>query len=80
MSTQHNTTIADQNFESFNYYFLTTELEIQMTKVTENNKEEVEDQIKRLKKADNYFLTLQDVVLRKASYLQELSGQELSGK
>ena len=67
------TTTTDQNFESFNYYYLSLDLNIQMEVVEESGQHQ--EQIKRLKKADNYFETLQDVVLRKAFYLQELSGK-----
>jgi len=32
--------------------------------------------IKNLEKADNYFISFQDVVLRKAFYLKELRGDK----
>ena len=61
------TTTTTNEFQSFIYYFLDTGLDIKAEIVKEEG--ENDQQIQRLKKSDNYFETLGEVVIQKASYL-----------
>ena len=69
MSTANTTTTT--KFQSFIYYFLDTGLDIRAEIVKEEG--ENDEQIQRLKKSDNYFETLGEVVNQKASYLSLLN-------
>ena len=67
------TTATTKEFQSFIYYFLDTGLDIQAEIARKEG--ENDEQIQRLKKSENYFETLEEVVDKKAFYLGLLNSK-----